>query len=72
MLRFILNFFLFGILFFMIYLFLPETFATLVSWASKTYEFFREIFLQISERISPSRNHVPVKEMLGLISRIWI
>lgn len=48
--RFIINFFFFGILFYLIYLFFPETFVTLVSWADKTYEFLKDLFLGVSNR----------------------
>lgn len=40
--RFILNFFFYGLLFFLIYLFFPEAFNTLVSWANDTYIFLRD------------------------------
>ncbi len=57
MLRFILNFFLFGILFYLIYLFFPEAFQTLVSWAHQVYEFFRDVFAQLSERFRSMKTH---------------
>lgn len=66
MLRFIFNFFLFGLLFYLIYLFFPEAFQTLVSWANHTYEFFKDLFMQISARIQSSRgDHVPPQQALG-------
>ncbi|CRX39121.1 hypothetical protein [Estrella lausannensis] len=37
MIRFLLNFFLFGILYFLIYTFFPDAFSTLVEWAGKVY-----------------------------------
>lgn len=37
MLRFLFNFFLFGILYFLIYTFFPDAFHTLVGWAGKVY-----------------------------------
>jgi len=46
--RFILNFIFFGILFYIIYLFFPDAFQTLVAWANKTYEFFRNLILEWS------------------------
>ncbi|MBA2368658.1 MAG: hypothetical protein H0V82_06505 [Candidatus Protochlamydia sp.] len=69
--RFLLNFFLFGLLFFLIYTFLPDTFSTLAEWAGKAYDFLREIYLQIAGKISSSNNHVPAKEMLGM-GRFWL
>lgn len=48
--RFILNFFIFGFIFFLIYLFFPEAFQTLVSWAQSTYNFFHDLFVSASEK----------------------
>lgn len=42
MLRFIFNFFLFGLLFFIIYKFFPDAFATLVDWVGKVYDTLAE------------------------------
>lgn len=39
MVRFILNFIFFGVLFYAISLFFPDAFQTLVSWAGKVYSF---------------------------------
>jgi len=50
--RFILNFIVFGIIFYLIYVFFPEAFFTLVSWANKTYEFLKDVVLQITEKIT--------------------
>jgi hypothetical protein len=55
MLRFILNFFLFGILFYVIYLFFPDAFNTLVSWAQQSYEFLKDVFMQISAKLHVGR-----------------
>jgi hypothetical protein len=51
MIRFILNFFLFGFLFFLIWMFFPEAFETLVSWASHVYEFFKMVALRLQELV---------------------
>lgn len=56
MLRFIFNFFLFGILFYLIYLFFPDAFQTLVSWAHQVYEFFKDVFMQLSGKVHSMRN----------------
>lgn len=67
MLRFILNFFLFGILFYLLYLFLPDAFMTLVSWADQVYEFFRDLVLQFSGKIQEWRRpSSPVPERASL------
>lgn len=65
--RFILNFIFFGLLFYLIYLFFPDAFNTLVSWANNTYDFLRDIVLKISEKFkgeSPSDIH---KALFGMI-----
>lgn len=56
MLRFIFNFFLFGILFYLIYLFFPDVFQTLVSWANHVYEFLKDVVMQISGKIQTMRS----------------
>ena len=48
--RFIINFFIYGFIFFLIYLFFPEAFTTLVSWAGKVYDFFAGIIQSIKEK----------------------
>lgn len=50
MIRFLLNFLLFGVLFYVIYLFFPDAFKTLVSWADKVYEFLRDLVLLLVEK----------------------
>ncbi len=50
MLRFILNFFLFGFLFYLIYVFFPDAFHTLASWADRLFAFFRDLYVQLIER----------------------
>jgi hypothetical protein len=52
--RFISNFILFGILFYIIYLVFPDAFFTIVGWANKIYAFLREAFLQLSGKIQSS------------------
>lgn len=53
--RFILNFFLFGILFYLIYIFFPEAFNTLVSWAGAVYGFFHDIIMGIVEKVQEKK-----------------
>lgn len=52
MIRFIFNFFLFGLLFFLIWRFFPQAFETLVGWASAVYDFFAALIQQLTDRIS--------------------
>jgi hypothetical protein len=53
--RFIIGFFFFGFLFYLIYIFFPDAFQTLVSWAAHVYEFFRSLAITLHERISPTK-----------------
>ena len=41
--RFILNFIFFGIIFFLIWHYMPETFQTLVSWMNKAFLFVQDL-----------------------------
>lgn len=52
MVRFILNFIFFGVLFYAISLFFPDAFQTLVSWAGKVYTFIVDIVVAIIDWIS--------------------
>lgn len=52
--RFIFNFFFFGLLFFLIYIFLPDTFHTLVSWATSAYEFIRGFVQELTQKYHTS------------------
>lgn len=49
--RFLWNFFFFGILFYLIWIFFPDTFLTLVGWANHVVAFFRELILGISDKV---------------------
>ena len=63
--RFIIGFIFFGLLFYGIWLYFPEAFQTLVSWAAKVFDFFRELFEKISGShpttppTTPLPNHEP-------------
>jgi cytosine/uracil/thiamine/allantoin permease len=52
MLRFLINFVIFGVLFYAIYSFFPETFKTLVSWADSIYVAIKDFVLWIIERVN--------------------
>jgi hypothetical protein len=54
--RFILNFIFFGVLFYLIWLFFPEAFDKLVSWANQAYEFLRDLFTQASDKVQSYRH----------------
>lgn len=49
--RFILNFFFFGFIFYLIYLYFPEAFHTLATWAQAAFDFLRDAFNSISDRV---------------------
>lgn len=53
--RFILNFIFFGVLFYAIYLAFPDAFFTMVGWANKIYEFLKDIFIQLTDKIQEMR-----------------
>jgi hypothetical protein len=77
MLRFIINFILFGILFYLIYLFFPEAFATLVTWANKSYEFLKDLFISLGNRFyewrgKPSGEGVPEPHALFSLIHNWM
>lgn len=59
MLRFIFNFILFGILFYVIYHFFPDAFKLLVSWAEHLYEFLKEVAIKLYSWLSSMLNKVP-------------
>ena len=48
--RFIFNFFFFGFIFYLIWLFFPDAFHTLEGWAGAVYEFFKGIIENISNK----------------------
>lgn len=73
--RFILNFFLFGILFYLISMFFPEAFNTLVSWAAHVYGFFHDLVMQVVDKVGEKKvaegDAVPqtVSALLPLLGR---
>ena len=51
MIRFILNFILFGLLFYALWLFVPDIFAKLTSWAGALFSYLEQLFNQFSGRL---------------------
>jgi hypothetical protein len=49
--RFLWNFFFFGILFYLIWLVFPDTFMTLVSWANHVVDFFKDLFMGVADKV---------------------
>ena len=54
--RFIFNFFFFGLLFYLIYLFFPDAFHTLVDWAQAAFDYLRELFAYLTDRVRDGRS----------------
>jgi hypothetical protein len=59
MIRFILNFILFGILFYLIYHFFPDAFQILVTWAEHLYEFLKDLAMQLYSKLSSVVKQAP-------------
>lgn len=71
LIRFILNFILFGALFYLIWHFFPDAFTMLVSWVKVLVEFVQQLLTDLFNRLSNSSANkdaiVPVKTaMLSL------
>jgi hypothetical protein len=49
--RFLFNFFFFGILFYLIWMFFPDAFMTLVNWANHVVAFFRDLIMGLSDKM---------------------
>ena len=60
--RFILNFFFFGLLFYLIWMFFPDAFKTLVSWADQTVAFLTGIFHTGVEKFHTKPEQTPAQE----------
>ena len=57
MIRFLINFLLFGLLFYSIYHFFPDAFGTLVNWVQQIFEFIREMVLWLVEKFQTATNN---------------
>lgn len=68
--RFILNFFIFGFLFYLLWMFFPEVFNTLVSWANGAFEFLKEIFNRIRDSIG-SKEKEQIHTTLGYLFNLF-
>ncbi|CCB87545.1 MULTISPECIES: hypothetical protein [Parachlamydia] len=53
--RFIFNFIFFGILFYLIWLYFPDAFKTLVEWASNTFDFFKHLVQTAVEKVNETK-----------------
>lgn len=54
--RFIFYFIFFGLLFYIISLYFPEAFQTLVSWAAKVYNFLHDLVVGIVDKLNALLN----------------
>lgn len=66
--RFIFNFIFFGLLFYLISLFFPEAFHTLVGWVANIYEFISNLVMAGIAKLNlgqhPVSNPEPAKALL--------
>jgi hypothetical protein len=67
--RFILNFIIFGIIFYLIWMFFPEAFQKLVTWTGDVVTFVKNFVLEMWQRYghNPSSPTEPTKTALLLI-----
>lgn len=65
--RFILNFIFFGILFYLIWMFFPEAFKTLVSWADNVVAFFRDLIMGVWNKTQHEAPKAPTGPAQALI-----
>jgi len=49
--RFIFNFFFFGVLFYLIWMFFPDAFSTLVSWANHFVAYAKEVIMGLGDKM---------------------
>lgn len=70
LLRFVFNFILFGILFFLIWHFFPEAFNTLVSWAASIVDFLDKLFAGLFQKAVESTKDV--KEEIKAVSTFFL
>lgn len=50
--RFIFGFIFFGLLFYAIWLYFPEAFATLFTWAQDVFNFFKDLVVGITDKFN--------------------
>ena len=62
--RFILNFIFFGILFYLIWVYFPDAFTTMVSWADTIVTFIKDVFQLVVDKLgisTPTTTPPPTK-----------
>ena len=65
--RFIWNFFFFGILFYLIWAFFPDAFMTLVGWANHVVAFFRDLIMGLWDKAQPHMPTTPEAPQAALL-----
>lgn len=68
--RFILNFILFGIIFYAIWYFFPDAFMKMVSWAGAVFSYIRDVVESLIQKLSQNRPH-PQTQTAEIISFIF-
>lgn len=57
--RFIFNFIFFGILFYLIWMFFPDAFLRLVSWADQIVAFFKDLIMGLWSKVPHNATESP-------------
>lgn len=73
LIRFLINFVLFGALFYLIWHFFPDAFATLVTWIKTLVDFTQQLLTDLYNRISTGtvkKDIEPIKSLAQLIFSI--
>jgi len=55
MLRFILNFISYGLLFYILYVLFPDAFSTMVGWAHNVTDFLFELYKELIDKVNEWR-----------------
>lgn len=74
--RFIIGFIFFGLLFYCIWLYFPEAFATLTSWAAQIVAYIQALFTNVAEKAhgikpapTPEKSLIPFFVFLSWLYR---
>jgi len=66
--RFIIGFIFFGLLFYAIWLYFPEAFQILTSWAAAIFDFFKDVIEKITGKADSTTTPAPVTPKALLIN----
>lgn len=67
--RFIIGFIFFGLLFYAISIYFPETFHTLVEWAGNIFSYIKHLFEQLTSKASSKIEPPPKEAITNLFNR---